>query len=132
MAEFLGCLPELVHDLNVLFSNGISLVVCRLLSVSQVPRGRVEVACHDVPADSATREVVYRAQSASEMIRLLVCCRNRHTKPQAFGGRGHGGDDGQGLVHGPLRARDDGGIGIPGSFVDIIGPLKSVQTVSYI
>lgn len=120
--------PKLVSDIDVFFRNGISFIVARLLSVSEISSSRVKISSHDVPAQSSTSEMVHSAESAGKMIRLFISGRHGYTETDIFSSCCHGWHSSEGFIDRPLRAWDDGGIWIARAFVYIIRTLKMWAT----
>jgi hypothetical protein len=54
------------------------------------------------------------------MIRLFVRRRHRHPESDILCRGRHGRNDGQRLIHGPLRAGRNGGFEIARAFVDVV------------
>lgn len=101
-----------------------------LLCAPEVPGRRVQVAGHDVPAESTAGQVVHRAQPSSQVVRLLIRGRNRHPEAKILRRGSHGWDNGEGLVDRPLGARHHSRVWVARAFVDIVGPLRLRSEIS--
>lgn len=116
--------PKLVSDIDVFFGDSISLIVARLLSMSEISSSRVKISSNDIPAQSSAGEMVHSAESACEMIRLFISGRHSYTKTNVLSSCCHGWHSSQRFIDRPLRARNYGRIWIARAFVDIIRTLK--------
>lgn len=83
-------LPELVADLQVFPGQGITLLVMGLLLEADIVRAARQVGSDDVPAGTATGEVVQGAHAPGERIGMLEGHRGGDVETQVPGGRGHG------------------------------------------
>lgn len=95
------------------------------MSIAHVSGCRVEIASDHIPSDTPLGEMVDGRQPASQMVRRLICCCDRHAKAEILRGRSHGRDDSKRLIDGPLSTRDDGRAQVARAFVDIIATYRA-------
>ena len=95
--------PQGVDDPHVFLGEIVTVVVRHLFAQSHRPRGAVQVAGDDVPADASLRQVVQRRHAACEQEGWFVGEVAGHAEPQMRGRVRHGGDQRQRIDQGDLH-----------------------------
>ena len=103
-------LPELVGDLQVLFGAGVALVVGRQPAEAEIGARVRQVRGHDVPRDSAARQVIQRGDLAGEGEGGHLQDRTRVGEAQMLGRHGHGRDERHRVVRRDLHGLHDRGL----------------------
>lgn len=93
---------HLVHDVHVLVSDAVPLVVLDLRLQPEVPGRALQVRRDDVPAHPALGQVVHRGEAPGERVGRVVRRAGRDAEDEVLGHGGHGRHRVQGVVHGEL------------------------------
>jgi hypothetical protein len=118
-AVFPAAFPELVDEFHVFFGDLVARVVARLLRRARdTPRGAVQIAGDDVPADAPLRQVIERRHAPREGEGRLVGERAGDAEAQVLRHRRHGRDGEQRVIQRDLRGFPQRIVGI--AAIDVV------------
>lgn len=97
-AVFPGAFPQLVEQLQILFRLVVTAVMGDLLFQPHGPRGTLQIAGHNVPADPTIAEMVKGGEPPGQQVRRLVGQVGGDAEAQMFGDRRHGRHQHGGII----------------------------------